>query len=343
MTARLGISTIIPTYNRAHLITRALKSALTKITPDDEVIVVDDGSTDNTEEVLRPYLDRIRYERIENSGAGRARNRGVELAARPLIAFLDSDDEWMPGKPELNRRLLAARPDVLFCFSDIAATLPDGTVQRNYLKKWHEDRRSWDEILGPGQAYSTITTLPSGLSDFPVHFGSMYLPMAEGPYISTITLVVRRDEAGDALFFEEDLPMYEDWLCIGRLCRKGTAAYLDTETAWNHAHPGARLTDGDSLCMADTRLAVIERLWGSDPEFMRQHGRRYDEIVNEQRRIRTAGLISMGRTVEARRELSRVRHAPWYYRPLSLLPGPAARGLLGLRRRIKRLVQGGRV
>lgn len=340
MTEQLGISTVIPTYNRAHLVTRAVESALLESSDDDEVIVVDDGSTDTTEEVLQPFVDRIRYERIENAGAGLARNRGIELAQRPLIAFLDSDDEWMPGKLELNRRLLQARPDVLFCFSDMAATTPDGARERNYLKNWHQDDRSWDEILGPGEAYSTIADLPDDCDDFSVHFGSMYKEMAQAPYISTITLVVRRKEAGEALFFEEDLPMYEDWLCIGRLCQKGTAAYLDVETAWNHAHPGARLTDGGNLSMAETRLLVLERLWGSDNEFIRLHGQLYDRLVNDQRRIRTASLISLGRTAEAREELRRVTNAPWYYRPLSLLPGPAARALLGIRRLVKSLIKG---
>jgi len=340
MTDRLGISTIIPTYNRAHLIARALESVLSQCRPEDEVIVVDDGSTDNTPQVLQPYSDRIRCARMENSGAGRARNRGIELAERPLVAFLDSDDEWMPNKLELSRRLMAARPDVLFTFSDMAATLPDGSTEHNYLRFWHEDNRSWDEILGRGQPYSTVAPLPDGSDDFQVHFGSMYLPMAEAPYISTITLVVRREAAGEALRFEEGLPMYEDWLCIGRLCQKGTAAFLNTETAWNHAHTGARLTDGDSLCMAETRLLVLERLWGSDPDFLRKHGRRYEQVVNEQRRIRAAGLISAGRTAEARAELKRVSNAPWYYRPLSLMPGPLARTLLGLRQLAKRLFKG---
>jgi hypothetical protein len=257
-----------------------------------------------------------------------------------LIAFLDSDDEWMPGKLELNRRLLGARRDVLFCFSDMAATMPDGTVKHNYLRNWHQDQRSWDDIIGPGQPFSTVATLPANCDEFPIHFGSMYLPMAEAPYISTITLVVRREEAGNALFFEEDLPRYEDWLCIGRLCQKGAAAYLDTETAWNHAHPGARLTDGDNLAMSETRLVVLERLWGSDPEFLRQHGRRYNELVDEQRQIRAAGLIAAGRTAEARHELRLVRGAPWHYRLLSLLPGPAARLLARLRRIVKKTIKG---
>ena len=114
----LSVSIVIPTYNRAHLVSRAVNSALQQCAPGDEVIVVDDGSTDSTGIVLAEFGERIRYIRKENGGAGAARNRGIREARNPLVAFLDSDDEWMPGKIELQRQFMQARPDVLFCFSD---------------------------------------------------------------------------------------------------------------------------------------------------------------------------------------------------------------------------------
>ena len=114
----LSVSAIIPTYNRAHLVGRAIKSVLASIRDGDEVIVVDDGSTDDTEPVVRAFGERITYVRSSNGGAGRARNIGVSIAKHPLLAFLDSDDEWIPGELEWKRRILEARGDVLFCFSD---------------------------------------------------------------------------------------------------------------------------------------------------------------------------------------------------------------------------------
>ena len=91
-----AISTIIPTYNRAQLITRAINSVLPQMEPEDELIVVDDGSTDNTREIVAKYGDRVKYIKTKNGGCGAARNRGVQEATGPLVAFLDSDDEWMP-------------------------------------------------------------------------------------------------------------------------------------------------------------------------------------------------------------------------------------------------------
>ncbi|HKQ75658.1 MAG TPA: glycosyltransferase family 2 protein, partial [Blastocatellia bacterium] len=88
----LPVSVVIPTYNRAKHIVRSLRSVLAAIAPGDEVIVVDDGSTDNTREALEPYRDRIRYVMGPHRGAGAARNCGIAEARHPLVAFNDSDD-----------------------------------------------------------------------------------------------------------------------------------------------------------------------------------------------------------------------------------------------------------
>ena len=85
------VSIIIPTYNRAHLIAECLESVLNQTFNDYEVIVVDDGSTDNTKEAVEPYFDRIRYTKQENRGNAGARNSGIELAKGEIIAFTDAD------------------------------------------------------------------------------------------------------------------------------------------------------------------------------------------------------------------------------------------------------------
>jgi len=95
---RVKVSVVIPTYNRAGFVTRAIDSALAQTYRDFEIVVVDDGSTDDTERILRAYGDRIRYLRQENAGVSRARNAGIAAARGEWIAFLDSDDEWLSEK-----------------------------------------------------------------------------------------------------------------------------------------------------------------------------------------------------------------------------------------------------
>ena len=108
------VSVIIPTYNRAHLISRAIKSVLNQTYQDFEVIVVDDGSTDNTEEVIKEFQkkdERIKYVRHEkNKGGSAARNTGIKAAKGKYIAFLDSDDEWLPEKLEKQMKVFENAP-----------------------------------------------------------------------------------------------------------------------------------------------------------------------------------------------------------------------------------------
>jgi len=94
------ISIIIPTRNRAALLPAAIDSVLSQTLQDFELIVVDDGSTDTTKEIVRDYGSRITCLRIEPSGPSAARNRGIASARADLIAFLDSDDRWLPRKLE---------------------------------------------------------------------------------------------------------------------------------------------------------------------------------------------------------------------------------------------------
>ena len=329
---RLYISIIIPTYNRANLIKRAIESALRQTIPGDEIIVVDDGSTDDTEQVLSPYREKIKYFKIPNSGAGSARNFGICNSRNPLVAFLDSDDEWMPGKLELQRAFMEKCPDALCCFTDFAVTFKGGGEARNFLVNWHKDPRPWDEILSPGEQYSDICPLPSGIENFKFYIGDLYPSMLKNNYIFTGTLVARREEAGEALSFAEDLRWGEDWVCYARLARGGPMAYLDYETAWQHGHGGGRLTDTSMLVGITTRIKIMERIWGSDDNFLKTYGQTYDKLLWDQRLLKVRELIALGHTAEARSELRNIVSPPISYRMLAMIPGEMMRTLLAIRR-----------
>ena len=101
------VSVIIPTFNRSKLVVNAIRSVLCQTYRDYEIIVVDDGSTDNTAEALTPYMDRIRYVSQANLGTSAAKNRGVQLARGKWISTLDSDDLWLPTKLETQLKALA--------------------------------------------------------------------------------------------------------------------------------------------------------------------------------------------------------------------------------------------
>ncbi len=120
------VSAVIPTFNRAKDVVLAIESVLAQTYKPIEILVCDDGSKDDTAEVItRTYGDRVRYLPKPNGGVSSARNWGIERATGEVIAFLDSDDEWLPTKIEKQMAILAARPKVGLVLAGIVEI--DGT------------------------------------------------------------------------------------------------------------------------------------------------------------------------------------------------------------------------
>ena len=175
-----SVSVVIPTYNLAQLLPGAVESVRAQAWPDLEIIVVDDGSTDDTPDVLE-RLSRegdLRWFRQENAGAAAARNRGIQEARGEWVAFLDADDFWLAGKLAAQFEALESRPSAAFSYTDERLRFEDGT---------EEDRAS-RATAGP--------LLPQALA---------------GNIFATPTAVVRR-ECFDAVgLFDTRLRTGEDW------------------------------------------------------------------------------------------------------------------------------------
>lgn len=182
-----AVSVVIATHNYARYLGAALESALTQTFRDLEVIVVDDGSTDDTPAVMAQYLrdPRVRYYRAERLGQPRAKNRGVQLAQAPLIAFLDADDVWLPAKLERQLPLFAADEDV-------------GVV---YSRRLLIDEEGWQlEYADP-----------------PLHRGWILPRVFHNNFICFSSSVVRRSVFDAVGFFDESIGLaidYELWLRV---------------------------------------------------------------------------------------------------------------------------------
>jgi len=162
-----AVSVVIPLYNKGPYIARALNSVLAQTFQDFEVIVVDDGSTDDGAEVVRGFDDpRIRLIQQENQGVSAARNRGIAAARAELVAFLDADDEWLPGFLETIMRLRRKFPEA-GAYATAVSTAYNGTIKHSRYRSVPSS--NWEgmitdyfrsQILGDSVIYSSSVAIP---------------------------------------------------------------------------------------------------------------------------------------------------------------------------------------
>lgn len=189
------VSIIIPTYNRAHLIERAIRSVLNQTYTEFELLVVDDGSTDNTKEVVEGIKDaRIRYICCKgNGGAARARNRGIAEAQYDYIAFQDSDDEWHPDKLEKQMKAMAE------------ASEDTGLVYCEY----HYNGLEGLEDICPNRE------IPLEQKQ-----GNIFPELLTGNMIGTPVMLVKRECFDKVGVFNENFPCMEDYELVLRIARE---------------------------------------------------------------------------------------------------------------------------
>ncbi len=145
------VSVVIPTFNRADYVAPAIESALAQTWPQKEVIVVDDGSTDDTKKCLEQFGGAIRYFHQENRGVQAARNRGVAMAAGSYVALLDSDDLWLSGKLARDLEFLEAEPGVGMACARMEVIDADGR-RTGALKPRVSPGENLQEVIARGSA-----------------------------------------------------------------------------------------------------------------------------------------------------------------------------------------------
>ncbi len=156
------VSVVIPTFNRAALVGRAIRSVLAGTVADIEVLVIDDGSTDDTADVVAAIGDpRVKFIRQENAGANAARNCGIEAARGRFVAFQDSDDEWLPQRLAAQLAILDAATDPAntVVFGRVEFRWPDGKRQITPRTNWQPGMNLADYTLCDDGATPTQTLL----------------------------------------------------------------------------------------------------------------------------------------------------------------------------------------
>jgi glycosyltransferase involved in cell wall biosynthesis len=242
------VSVIIPTYNRALECKVAVESVLSQTHDNVEIIVVDDGSTDNTKEVIGSLDERVRYIWKANAGVSAARNTGLEAATGEYIAFLDSDDAWLPWKLEAQLSVLLSFPNAGMVWTDMKAVDEKGDIlAESYLKKMYGAYASFDRetcFRNSRLLSETWKFCPSAFDGRKCYVGNIFSWMFMGNLVHTSTVLLKRDRYEQVGFFDEDLiKSGEDYDFHFRTCRVGDVAYLDAPAILYRVGAADQLTE----------------------------------------------------------------------------------------------------
>jgi glycosyltransferase involved in cell wall biosynthesis len=248
MTNSQLVSVVIPSYNSARFVCEAVESALNQSYRPHEVIVVDDGSTDDTVQVLDRFRGSIRYVYRPNGGLSAARNTGIRESGGELIAFLDADDVWLPEKLKRQLACLAENPCAALVHSDVLY---------------------WDVATGQK------TRQDRGRRHY---VGSCYERFFQGNRVTPSTILIRRDCLSRVGFFDEGIrrPTTQDYDLCFRIARSHELAYVDQPLIHYRLH-GMNFSKRTREMLED-ELYVVRKALAADPGLVERVGR---AVVNE--------------------------------------------------------------
>ncbi|MBI1854156.1 MAG: glycosyltransferase family 2 protein [Planctomycetes bacterium] len=277
------VSVVVPLYNRTALARETIESVLSQTLDDHEIVVVDDGSEEDVASILGSLVSCVRLVRRPHGGISAARNTGLRSARGELVAFLDSDDLWLPRKLEVQVELLDAHASLAACFTN-HSHLSNGAIVRA--------RR-----VDPCFARDPLTALVTR------------------PEVSTSTLVVRRTVLADLEGFDETLERGEDYDLFLRLAAGWEVGFIDEPLVHYrvHAENAAR---SDVLRRNFLEKRVLRRSWNALGLSARVPKSEYEWRLSDMNLAIGASLVRVGRGGLARRYfLKSARHAPTRVKP----------------------------
>ena len=272
------VSVVIPAHNASRTLRETLDSVFAQNYAPLEVVVVDDGSTDDTWKVLASFGDSIRVIRQPQGGIARSRNAGVHAASGPLIALLDADDLCEPDRIATQVEVLRRFPQIVLCSSDFSAFDSNGSLGDSYCGTYY--RQCSAAMGGPAARYSHRASIDVGVGPAPiggerrdvqVYYGSVYGELVHGNFVHPPTVMFRRELLDEVGLFDVDVSIVCEWDWFVKVARVGDLGFID--------RPLLRYRRSATQISANWRtsldsLQVARRICGRDPSlYAREPGR----------------------------------------------------------------------
>lgn len=257
------ISVVIPTYNRARYVAGAVESVRRQELRAAEIIVVDDGSTDDTEAVCRAFEGEVRYIRQANAGVSAARNRGAREAVGELIAFLDSDDLWYPARLAAGAAALTQFAEAGWCIGNLDLIGLDGAPRPGrqgfeaVFPVFDAERAAPAELFGRFLRPGTVT---AAANQFPVFVGDAFDLLFRGNVAHASAALVRRDLFRRLGGFDESFRVAEDTEFFHRLAAASPVVVFTTPlAAWRVGQTETLTSSGNIAAIVDNALTSLGR------------------------------------------------------------------------------------
>ncbi|MGH7521161.1 MAG: glycosyltransferase family 2 protein [Gemmatimonadales bacterium] len=350
------VSVVVPTYNRANVVRAAIDSVVGQTYANVEVVVVDDGSRDDTQRVVESYGAGgapVRYLHQANSGVSAARNRGLAGARGEFIALLDSDDEFLPWKLEAQVAVLRAHPEIGMVWTDMAAMNEKGKVlDAKYLRTFYDAHalaRLEDVCTHAGPLQHAWPGAPPHVATAPVYTGDIFSQMLLGNLVHTSTVVLRRDRLRQVGGFDTSLKHSgEDYEFHLRTCSYGPVALLDASSILYRVGAADQLTAPQlGIHRARNNLTTVLRWFERGAGRIQLPPRTIRERLAQSFRWVGEAEMEYGDRGRAREHLWKsLRYAPGHTRTallllFALLPRVALRGARGAKRMMRLALRGG--
>jgi glycosyltransferase involved in cell wall biosynthesis len=337
---------IIPTYNRTHYLGEAIESVLNQDIRNCqiEIIVVDDGSTDNTKEILGKYGSSVRHLYQDHGGAGSARNRGIDEATGEWVSFLDSDDRWLPDKLTLQFRVLDAFPGYKAIHSEFQIFNETGIVTNKGLQSWVSDPSIWERIVWDkiySRRYKSADYQIHGASGFfHIYAGNIFAAQLKACCISNWTLLCRRECLEKDIRFAENYTINEDYWFVCKLTERCDVLFMDIATAENRGHHEPRLTQAGYIEQFKTHIDICHKIYRPSKSICRPSDREIDKTSKILNMMLCKKYLKEGMRAEARKTADIVKtisgstgdRTYFLYRLMLLFPFDIVKHLIALKK-----------